>query len=437
MLTTLACVQKFGMAKNWPFHPGTKLPAILTIRWIGQIGDGIFQSALASFVLFSPQRQPNAVSAATAFAVVLLPYSLVGPYAGVFLDRFSRQRIVQFSNLVRAGDLILITLLIKSSTTGIPLTLLVLMAFGVNRLILSGLSAGLPLIVTREELISANALAVTGGSIGVVIGGGVGIGLKKIFDSHGRSDLSDAKVILIAVVFYLLSSLFTRRLARMDIGPAEHEILVRVRGVSELQEGLRILRGHPDALRGIFATAIQRGGLTALTLMGLLLERNTFNPPSNPDAGLAGFAYALGIAGIGFGVGSVITPFFVNRFGRHRWIRIMMVTPSVFLILFAFLPQEWLLITTAFFIATCGQAVKVTNDALVQSQIEDGFRGRVFAFYDVAVNGIIVLGAGMAALILPMSGKSLALPLLTTGVFAATSLVLLKPSKFFIARPIQ
>ena len=428
-------MRKLGMAKNWPFHPGTKLPTILTVRWLGQIGDGIFQSALASFVLFSPQRQPNAVSAATAFALVLLPYSLIGPYAGVFLDRFSRQRIVQFSNLVRAADLILITLLIKSSATGIPLTLLVLVAFGVNRLILSGLSAGLPLIVTSDELISANALAITGGSIGVVIGGGVGILLKKLFDSHSKSDLSDAKVILIAMVFYLLSSLFTRRLSRKDIGPAEHEIPVRVRGVSELKEGLRILRGHPDALRGIFATAIQRGGLTALTLMGLLLERNTFNPPSNPDAGLAGFAYALGVAGVGFGVGSFITPFFVNYFGRHRWIRIMMVTPTLFLILFAFLPHEWLLITTAFFIATSGQAVKVTNDALVQSQIADEFRGRVFAFYDVVVNGIIVLGAIIAAWILPMSGRSPALPLLTSGCFAATSLFLLKPSKFFIARP--
>jgi MFS family permease len=428
-------MRKLGMVKNWPFHPGTKLPTILTVRWLGQIGDGIFQSALASFVLFSPQRQPNAVSAATAFALVLLPYSLIGPYAGVFLDRFSRQRIVQFSNLVRAADLILITLLIKSSATGIPLTLLVLVAFGVNRLILSGLSAGLPLIVTSDELISANALAITGGSIGVVIGGGVGILLKKLFDSHSKSDLSDAKVILIAMVFYLLSSLFTSRLYRRDIGPAEHEIPVRVRGVSELKEGLRILRGHPDALRGIFATAIQRGGLTALTLMGLLLERNTFNPPSNPDAGLAGFAYALGVAGVGFGVGSFITPFFVNYFGRHRWIRIMMVTPTLFLILFAFMPHEWLLITTAFFIATSGQAVKVTNDALVQSQIVDEFRGRVFAFYDVVVNGIIVLGAIIAAWILPMSGRSPALPLLTSGCFAATSLFLLKPSKFFIARP--
>jgi MFS family permease len=428
-------MKKIGMTKNWPFHPGSKLPHILTVRWLGQVGDGIFQSALASFVLFSPERQPNAVSAATAFAVVLLPYSLVGPYAGVFLDRFSRQRIVQFSNITRAVDLALIALLIKSGATGVGLTLLVLVAFGINRLILAGLSAGLPLVVERDELISANALAVTGGSIGVVIGGGIGIGIKKLFDAHGKSDLSDAKVILIAMLCYAASAIFTRRLSKNDIGPAEHEITPEVRGLRELQEGLRILKKHPDALRGIFTTAIQRGGLTGLTLMGLLLERNTYNPPSNPDAGLAGFAYALAVAGVGFGVGSFITPFFVNYFGRHRWIRLMMVAPIPFLIFFAFLPQEWLLITTAFFISTCGQAVKVTNDALVQSQIADEYRGRVFAFYDVAVNGFIVFGAMIAALILPKSGKTVELPLITVVVFAAASLILLRRSKFFVARP--
>ena len=113
----------------------------------------------------------------------------------------------------------------------------------------------------------------------------------------------------------------------------------------------------------------------------------------------------------------------------------MLVTPSIFLVFFAFIPQEWLLITTAFFIALCGQAVKVTNDALVQSQIADEYRGRVFAFYDVAVNAVIVLGAIVAALVLPKTGKSAALPLLTTGVFALATLLLLRPSKFFIARP--
>ena len=143
----------------WPFHKGSRLPVLLQIRWLGQFTDGLFQSALASFVLFSPERQPNAVAAALAFTVVLLPYSLVGPYAGVFLDRFSRQKIVQVANIFRALDLIIIALAVKSGLTGIPLTLLVLIAFGINRLILAGLSAGLPLVVKKSELIAANALA--------------------------------------------------------------------------------------------------------------------------------------------------------------------------------------------------------------------------------------------------------------------------------------
>jgi MFS family permease len=414
----------------WPFHRGSRLPVLLQIRWLGQFTDGLFQSALASFVLFSPERQPNAVAAAVAFTVVLLPYSLVGPYAGIFLDRFSRQKIVQIANLIRAIDLFVIAFAVKAGLTGVPLTLLVLAAFGINRLILAGLSAGLPLIVKKTELVAANALAVTGGTIGVVIGGGVGIGLKKFLDHSTRSDLSDALVITAAASLYLISALTTSRLKHKEIGPHEHEMSLKARGWREMREGFEELREHGDSLRGILATSIQRGGLTALTLMGLLLERNTYHPSNNPDAGLSGFAFALGIAGVGIGLGSLITPIFVDRIGRHTWIRIMMVGSIPFVGVFVVSQTQWSLILAAFFVGLCGQAVKVTNDALVQSKIEDEYRGRVFSFYDVSVNGAIVGGALIAALILPTSGKSIFLPLLICLAYAVTSGYLLRSIQF-------
>jgi len=84
----------------WPVARGSRLNRLLTIRWIGQLTDGLFQSALASFILFSPERSPNAVAAALAFTVVLLPYSLIGPYVGTILDRFSRQRIIRNCNYI-------------------------------------------------------------------------------------------------------------------------------------------------------------------------------------------------------------------------------------------------------------------------------------------------------------------------------------------------
>ena len=406
------------------------LPKLLRVRWMGQLTDGAFQSALASFVLFSPERQPNAVKAALAFAVVLLPYSLVGPYVGIFLDRFSRKRVVQLANLFRAADLLIIALLINRGSTGLTLTLFVLIAFGTNRLILAGLSAGLPLLVSKDNLISANALAVTGGTIFVVIGGGLGIGLKNILDNSTRGDLVDGLLILAASCGYLLAALFTGRIGKSEIGPLPHEVSQEIKGFGEMLEGFHILKKHGDAIRGIFATGVQRGGITALTLMALLLERNTFNATDNPDAGLRGFAYALAIAGIGIGLGAIAGPFGVAKFGRHIWMRISMLAPIGFLIIFGIFPNEFMLITTAFFVGGFGQSLKITNDALVQSKIEDEFRGRTFAFYDVAVNAGIVSGAIIAALVLPADGVSLVLPWLIAVAYLVTGLGLLRSSRF-------
>ena len=91
-----------------------------------------------------------------------------------------------------------------------------------------------------------------------------------------------------------------------------------------------------------------------------------------------------------------------------------------------------LLAATAFFTALCGQSLKVTNDALVQSKIDDYFRGRVFAVYDVVVNFAIVSGALFAAWILPLSGDSWLLPLIISIAWLLVANITLRPAKFFL-----
>jgi MFS family permease len=398
------------------------------------MADGIFQSALASFLLFSPERQADPMGAALAFALVLVPYSVVGPFVGTILDRFSRQRALLISNLIRTVTLSFIALLIFQGYTGVELTIFVLIAFGVNRLILAGLSAGLPLVVSREKLISANAYAVTGGSVWVVIGGGIGLGIRKIIDSSASADYADALIVSVAAVGYLTAAFFASRLKRGEIGPLPHEMVKAsfTQGFREMREGIRFLEDHADAARGIAAIAIQRGGLTALTLMTLVLERNYFNDPLDPEAGLAGVTFMIVTAATGLVIGAIVAPFGVARVGRHRWIRFAMLAASVSVIGLALTRTTLTLALTAFFTALCGQSIKVTNDALVQSKIDDIFRGRVFAVYDVVVNLSIVSGALLAALLLPTNGDSWLLPTVVGLGFFLTAITLLRPSKFFI-----
>ncbi len=411
-------------------HP--RFSRLLAIRWSGQATDGIFQSALASFVLFSPDRQANALNAALGFAVVLLPYSAVGPFVGTVLDRVSRQRVLLFANLFRALNLLIVALLIFSGTTGIPLTLVVLIAFGVNRLILAALSAGLPLLTDAESLITANAMAVTGGSVLVVVGGGVGVGIRAFVNSLAIANHADALLILIASVGYLCAAILSTRLYRYEIGPQKHKIETTSfsQGLKDMREGFTFLAVHSDAARGILATAVHRGGLTALTLTGLLLERNTFNNPALPENGLRGFGFAISFAGVGVFLGAFLAPYGVSKLGRHRWIRFSLFMSSVSCLVLAAAQSQVTLIITAFLVSFFGQNLKVTNDALVQSKIDDYFRGRVFAVYDVFVNIAIVSGGLIAALLLPKSGISVLVPLCVGGVYVLTVLRLLRRSVF-------
>ncbi|NBY51116.1 MAG: MFS transporter [Actinobacteria bacterium] len=405
---------------------------------MGQLTDGIFQSSLASFLLFSPERQPDAKSAAVAFAVVLLPYSLVGPFVGTILDRVSRQRVILFANLFRAFTLIFIAGLIRNGATGVELTIFVLIAFGVNRLILAGLSAGLPLLIDttgtegRNTLVSINATAVTGGTVFVVLGGGIGIGIRGLLEGSMSANQADGILVTLSAACFFIAGLLALRFKREELGPLPHEVKKQsvVAAYQEMVDGYKFLRTIKDCFLGISATAVQRGGLTALTLMALLLNRNTFNDPANPEAGLAGFAFAITIAGIGITIGAVIAPFGVKKFGRHAWIRYSLFASAVLPVLLAFNQNELFLVATGFFAGMAGQGVKVTNDALVQSKIVDEFRGRVFAVYDVMVNAGIVSGAIIAAFVLPADGVSSVLPALIALAYVLVAFVVLRPNRF-------
>jgi MFS family permease len=394
--------------------------------------DGVFQSALASFVLFSPERQANALSAAVGFAVVLLPYSIVGPFVGTILDRVSRQRALFFANLARSANLLVVAAFVFSGTTGVALTAVVLIAFGINRLILAALSAGLPLLIDTKSLITANAIAVTGGSVLVVIGGGIGVGVRALVDGAALADHADSLLILLAAGGYLAAALLSGRLNKSEIGPLAHEKAAASfkQGFIDMREGIDFLRQNIDTARGIIATAVHRGGLTALTLTALLLERNTFNDPSRPEDGLQGFGIALTIAGIGVFLGAFLAPYGVARFGRHRWIKLAMYASAISPVFLAIWQTEVALSVTAFLTAFCGQNIKVTNDALVQSKIDDYYRGRVFAVYDVVVNSAIVSGGLIAALLLPASGVTAKVPLFVMGSYLLVAIVVLRPSKF-------
>src|SRR5674476_147947 len=86
---------------------------LFAVRLVSQTGDGMFEVGLATLFFFSPENASTATGVAGAFAVLLVPFTVVGPWAGVRLARWRRRQVLFDANLVRVA----ITLAIAVSYT--------------------------------------------------------------------------------------------------------------------------------------------------------------------------------------------------------------------------------------------------------------------------------------------------------------------------------
>ena len=158
---------------------------LLSVRVVGQFNDGIIQSALGGYALFSPERQSSPAAVVGAFALLLLPYSIIGPFMGVLLDRWRRRQVLLFTNVVRAAMVLLLASLTLSGDLGPGLILVVLVILALNRLILTALAASLPRTVSKDRLISANAVAPVAGTTAAAIGAAIAVTVGARLSASG------------------------------------------------------------------------------------------------------------------------------------------------------------------------------------------------------------------------------------------------------------
>ncbi len=398
---------------------------LFATRLTSQAADGAFQAALASLFFFSPERQTSAGSVAAAFATLLLPYSVVGPFAGVLLDRWRRRQVLVYANLVRAGMVLGVAGLSAADVTGIPLYAAVLACLSVNRFFLAGLSAALPHVVTRDELVMANSVSTTSGTVVAITGGGIGFALKRLF---GDGSGADAEVIVVAALAYAVAGLLAARMDRDLLGPDLDGEPARtkeaVRNVAlGLVDGARHVWSHRPAGHALAAIGAHRFFYGVSTISAILLFRNYFHDPDDVDAGLAGLAGVFAASGAGFFVAAVVTPEVTQRIRKQAWITACFAMAAAAEAVFVVTIVEWLLYVGAFVLGVAAQGSKICVDTIVQTSVDDAYRGRVFSFYDVIFNIAFVSAAAFGAAVLPSDGNSRGVYAVIAAGYAVTAVV--------------
>ena len=372
---------------------------LLELRAASQFGDGLFQAGLAGALLFNPDRAASPWAIAGAFAVLFLPYSLLGPFAGALLDRWDRRMVLVVANLARLVLVMGIAALLACGAGELPVLCAALIANGFTRFIASGLSAALPHVVPREQVVTMNALAIATGAVAAFLGANFMLLPRWLVGTDDRGAASVIAAVAVPVAIALVLSL---RFPDHMLGPDDTKRAIHGSALYAVTtgwlHGIRTVRARPTVAATLCGLASHRMAFGINTLLVLMLVRHV---GEHSVGGLGTTALFVAAAGAGSFLATVLTPPAVRRWGRYATANGALAAAAAIQLaaIGLYLP---VLMLCGFLLGVAGQMVKLCADTAMQIDVDDALRGHVFAVQDsVFWVSFIVAVAGAAAVIPP------------------------------------
>ncbi|MDR1214521.1 MAG: MFS transporter [Propionibacteriaceae bacterium] len=400
---------------------------LLLVKLLAQTADGTVQIGVAAYTLFSPERQPNAWAIAGVLAVTMLPFSVLGPFVSVVIDRWDRRRTILVADSLRLVLCLLLAGLVLAPSSsgwelaGIMVTALVVMSL--ERFQIATLLAALPHTVSAEQYLAANTVLPIIGPFGMMVGAGLAAAIRLTIGRAWSITTADSLIFAVAAVGFLVAVVTTWRFRPRSLGPTTPIAHSLVETWRAMGEGLAHLRRRRPAALGVWMVALQRTLFGIVMVAVILLFRQHFHAVTEVDAAIADLSIWAVATGAGFVLSSVVNPFLAKRVGLRRVVIVVLALSGICQLAPGAIFTRPTLIAASFLLGLWAQCLKMNCDTLVQAHVEDTFKGRVLVIYDIAFNTPLVLAAVIAALVLPVDGYShLAFGLCALGYFGLAGL---------------
>ena len=354
------------------------------LLWFGGLisiaGDWILRAALPFYVY---ERTGSTVATAGMIVAQLAPSALLGSFAGVFVDRWDRKRILVVSNLLQAAAVALLLLVPGGGSVAV---VYVVAALESTLVAFSGPAetALLPTLVGDADLLTANALNALNNRLARVVGAAAGgvllgaVGLEAVV-------LVDCASFVAAAV--LIATIAAPRPARAADEAASEARSRAAAFWGEWIAGLRVVR-HDRRIALLFVV------LGLMTFAGTMLDplhaawvRDVLG--EGPEV----YGLLLTVHGASGIVGSLL----VGRYGSRLSDRTLMgwtsIVAGVAIALKYNVPSVPVALSTQAVSGTTSVAGSVGVETLAMRTIPEPFRGRVFASLQATTFLLSLLGA--------------------------------------------
>jgi predicted MFS family arabinose efflux permease len=257
--------------------------------------------------------------------------------------------------------------------------------FSVNRFYLATAQAVVPRLVPTEDLLMANSIATVGGTVALLTGVFVGGWISDVF--------GNVPVIVAAGAMWLVGSLIAARITTSLTPhlPPTDAVTDEIRRVTrEFVDGIGRLARTPRAVGPITSITIDQFGQGILLVLSLFVFRERYGE------GVGSFSNLIGAGGVGVLVGILTVGKLEERLAKERIVAGAFVAGGVCLLALSLHLTGLTLLLGSFTVGLTFAWKKIPVDTMVQEAIPDGYRGRVFAVYDVSYNLSRVIAAFVA-----------------------------------------
>ena len=356
--------------------------------WVGQIlsqlGDRLGQMALIGFVYL---RAPgSAVEIAKILSFTIIPVFLIGPLAGVYVDRWDRRRTMFICDFLRAALVAVIPLFLFYTRSLSVIYILIFLIFSIGRFFIPAKLSIIPDLVKKEYLLMANSLVNITGMIAAVLGFGIGGVLVEWLGAKGGFYLDALSFLVSGGLIFFIAIKATAKVRIGEFGQFGKEI-VGVIGKSvfqEIKEGIIYFIKQKEIRFTASIMFLLWSALGAVYVVFIVFVQNTLHSATK-DLGLL-----IMFLGSGLFLGSVIYGRFGHRLSHYKIIFLSLILSGIMLVVFAFTLQRYpYFLSAAALSLALGiviSPIMIASNTIIHNISESQMMGKIFSSMEMVMH---------------------------------------------------
>jgi MFS transporter, DHA3 family, macrolide efflux protein len=368
----------------------SKFTAILKNRnffllWIGQIisqlGDRLGQMALIAFVYSRAPGSPIEIAKILSFTII--PVFIIGPIAGVYVDRWDRRRTMYACDLLRAALVLAIPLFLFYTVHLSFVCLVVFIVFCVGRFFVPAKLSIIPDLVSKENILAANSLVNTTGMIAAILGFGVSGILVERLGARSGFYLDSLSFLTSGTLLFLISK---QARAGFSISRVSQEIVevIRKSVLQEIKEGFLYFICKKDIRFAASISFVLWSGLGAVYVVMIVFVQTTLQSATK-DLGLL-----VMFLGIGLFLGSLIYGRFGQHLSHYKIIFTSLIFSGIMLLVFVLLleryPYFFLAAALSLILGFLVSPIMIASNTIIHNVSENGMMGKTFSSLEIVMH---------------------------------------------------